>query len=228
MQKVKVNPKKSKVNVNKKGRFNSKPVPKIFNGKDVFIVGGGASLKDFNFNLLKDKCVIAINRSFTKIPFAQVLYFSDYRFYMWATGELKGDEKLVTEFKTFKGQIYTIASKISEPNINIIQNTGKTGFDTISGRVKHGGNSGYAAINLAYHFGAKRIILMGYDMGFTNKQSHFHDGYISKQSETIYKRFIEPFKQLYDITKQLNIKIYNTNLKSNLPYFEKVKIESFL
>ena len=40
--------------------------------------------------------------------------------------------------------------------------------------VNCGMNSGYQAINLAYHLGAKEIFLLGYDMQRTGGQSHFH------------------------------------------------------
>src|SRR5690606_27869932 len=32
------------------------------------------------------------------------------------------------------------------------------------GYVNSGGNSGYQAVNLAFHFGARRIVLLGFDM----------------------------------------------------------------
>lgn len=35
-------------------------------------------------------------------------------------------------------------------------------------------NSGYQAINLAYQFGAAKIILIGYDMQHTGGKTHWH------------------------------------------------------
>lgn len=240
MEKIVISPNKTNtVNVRKYknskqgGKANSKkpvpnPIQPMFKGKDVFIVGGGSSLIGFNFNLLKDKCVIAINRSFMHTPFAQILYFSDYRFYMWATGKLDNDVSLIESFKKFKGKVVSIANKINDERIHIMMNSGKTGFDTNNGKLKHGGNSGYAAINLAYHLGAKRIILMGYDMKGINGKLHFHDGYISKQNEKVYKRFIEPYKQMAQLLTNMGIQTYNTSIDSGLTYFKKVKIENFL
>lgn len=213
----------------KSKRLILNPVQPVFKQKDVFIVGGGNSLQNFNFDLLKDKCVITINRSFIHVPFAQVLYFSDYRFYMWASGKMGDDNELIDNFKKYKGKIYTISNKISnDERISVLINSGKTGFDTINGKLKHGGNSGYAAINLAYHLGAKRIILMGYDMKKLKGKLHFHNGYISKQNELVYKRFVAPYELLSKMTTDLGLPIYNTSLESDLPYFQKVKLEKFL
>ena len=39
--------------------------------------------------------------------------------------------------------------------------------------VNSGGNSGYQAINLAYHLGATRIILLGFDMHHHGGKSHW-------------------------------------------------------
>lgn len=43
-------------------------------------------------------------------------------------------------------------------------------LDTING----GGNSGFQAIHLAATFGAKRIVLLGYDMQRTEGKMHWH------------------------------------------------------
>lgn len=39
--------------------------------------------------------------------------------------------------------------------------------------IHEGGNSGYQAINLAYHFGAARLVLLGFDMQRTGGKSHW-------------------------------------------------------
>ena len=41
-------------------------------------------------------------------------------------------------------------------------------------KIHFGGNSGYQAINLAYLFGATKIVLLGYDMQKTDGKSHWH------------------------------------------------------
>jgi hypothetical protein len=200
----------------------------IFKDQDVFIVGGGYSLTGFNFNLLKGKNIIAINKSIIHVPFAQVLYFSDYRFYLWCTNKINGDDDLIKAFLDYKGLVYTIASKIEDPKVKVLLNTGKTGLDIQNGKIKHGGNSGYAAINLAYHLGAKRIILLGYDMKQIKGKTHFHKGYLTKQNDSIYKKFIEPFESLSQIAKNMGLQIINTSMDSDLIFFKKEKIENFL
>lgn len=47
------------------------------------------------------------------------------------------------------------------------------GLNLNVGQVNTGQNSGYQAINLAYHFGASKIILLGYDMKKQGDKAHF-------------------------------------------------------
>jgi len=49
-----------------------------FNNEEVFIIGGGPSLKGFDFSLLKDKNTICVNHSFKDVPNPDVLVFLDW------------------------------------------------------------------------------------------------------------------------------------------------------
>lgn len=51
----------------------------------------------------------------------------------------------------------------------------------ISKRPNHialGGNSGYQAVCLAIHFGAARVVLLGYDMRNAGKLAHWHGNHV--------------------------------------------------
>ena len=192
---------------------------KLFKNQDVYLIGGGPSLINFDFNRLQGKNIIVINKAMYYIPWAQVLYFSDYRFYLWNKDDIEN----------FKGKVFTIATKAIHPNITILKSSGRHGIDLREGYIKDGGNSGFAALGLAHKLGAKRIILLGYDMSAaSNGKTHFHDGYKIEQAKTIYKGFKEPFERIAEEYKKLNILIYNTNINSELNCFPKLPIENFL
>lgn len=40
--------------------------------------------------------------------------------------------------------------------------------------IRLGGNSGFQALGLALHFGAARVVLLGYDLQLTGGRSHWH------------------------------------------------------
>jgi hypothetical protein len=57
-------------------------------GDACFIIGGGASLKDFDFERLRGKGrIIVINRAYEHVPFADIHFFIDNRYYKRVQGE---------------------------------------------------------------------------------------------------------------------------------------------
>ncbi|HEY5597204.1 MAG TPA: hypothetical protein VIK47_00240, partial [Kiloniellales bacterium] len=48
--------------------------------------------------------------------------------------------------------------------IRLLENTGVDGLELRRNGLRTGRNGGYQAINLAVHLGARRILLLGYDM----------------------------------------------------------------
>lgn len=48
------------------------------------------------------------------------------------------------------------------------------GLSTTPGQLYAGKNSGYQAINFAYHRGVSRIVLLGFDMQHTGGRAHWH------------------------------------------------------
>ena len=191
----------------------------IFLGDTIYIVGGGTSLKGFNFDLLKDKTVIAVNKAFLHLPFAQVLYWSDTRFFEWHGKEI-GE---------FSGIKVTCRPQPKRGDVINLLNTGKTGLETMSYGLRDGGNSGYAAINLAYHLGAKKIVLLGFDMQTNGKETHWHEGYSSTADTGTMERLMIPnFDSLVEPLEKRKVKVYNASPISKLTCFDKISIEEAL
>ena len=117
-------------------------------------------------------------------PNADILYWTDSRVYSWYKKDID----------KFKGEKYTIKPYGDlTKDIKILKNTGKGGLELEATAIKHGNNSGYAAINLAYHLGVKRIVLLGFDMQNIGGKSHFHDGYPTRTTKNdVYGRSMIP------------------------------------
>ena len=196
-------------------------VEPVWEGETVFIIGGGSSLKDFDFNLLKNKKTIAVNKAFMFHPTADVLYWSDSRIYQWYKKDID----------KFKGEKYTIKpyGGIGE-EVKVLKNMGKHGLELSPDGIKHGNNSGHAAMNLAYHYGVKRMILLGFDMQNVRGMSHFHDGYPVKQTrdEIYQKSMIPEFHQISEDLKKKKVEVINANPDSALPFFKKVPLDKVL
>lgn len=202
----------------------SKPAWKIdpiWKGETVYIIGGGPSLLNFNWGLLAGKKTIAINKAILSLPSADILYWTDSRVYGWYK----------TEIDKFKGLKITIRDHVSYPNdVKILKKGDKYGLCEDGTTLSHGNNSGYAAINLAYLLGAKKIVLLGYDMKNNGTQSHYHDGYpVPLTADSVYKeQFIPGFEILANLLKEKDIKVYNASIKSSIMVWPKITHEMAL
>jgi hypothetical protein len=68
----------------------------------------------------------------------------------------------------FPGLKLTADRTVTYRHVIKMKQTGKEGYDPEPGCVRTGGNSGYQALHVAIQSGAKRILLLGFDMGGTH------------------------------------------------------------
>jgi len=194
-------------------------IDKIWNDEVVYIIGGGPSLKDFDWNKLKGKKVIAINRAFQVLPEADVLYWTDSRFYRWFKNDID----------SFKGLKVTCRDAPGNPgDITVLKPTSNIVIDLRPDYIATGNNSGFGAICLAAKLGAKRIYLLGYDMISKDKNTHWHSGYDVSHNHTIYTKMKAQFAVLPGELKKYNIEVFNANPKSTMDTFRRVTIEAAL
>jgi hypothetical protein len=139
-------------------------------GEDVFILGGGPSLRNFDVSVLDGAQVIATNEAFILAPDAAALVFVDYHW--WARREIEVRE-------TFAGELIGRG-----PYRSAYKRTGVTSVAYRSGevfsidpRLLGGRNSGLAAVNAAWLMGAARIFLLGFDMQGDGARNNFHNLY---------------------------------------------------
>lgn len=186
-----------------------------------YCVGGGPSLIGFDWSRLQDKRCIAINRAYEVLPDAEFVYFTDRRFYEWHKIHLL----------QHKGRLLlgNAGDQNYDPKVEKYRITGHCGLDTRPGHIRHGNNSGYAAINVAYHLGAKRIVLLGYDMRFAKDgKAHWHDGHPAMNRETSIPKMLMWFPHLVVPLRELRIDVVNANMDSAIECFPKVKLEEVL
>jgi hypothetical protein len=193
-------------------------------GERCFIIGGGESLKGFDFSLLNNELTIALNRSFEYLESTIILWMDSQSFYRdLMNGDLGEDVKE----KFYWSRSIKVALNIQDvpypPEIYTINSSGTQVLSpSIEVGLGHGGNSGYTALNMAVCLGANPIYLLGFDMKGDGKgnQSWFHDGYKKTQRESVYKRFIENFNFAAPLIKEKGIKVINLNPESNLRCFD--------
>lgn len=90
-------------------------------------------------------------------------------------------------------------------------------------------NSGYQAINLAYHFGVSRIILIGYDMQRTEGRSHWHGDHPKglTNAEGVAK-WASRFPQLAADLEREGVEVVNCSKETALNCFKRARLEDVI
>jgi hypothetical protein len=199
-------------------------VPPEWLGETAFILGCGPSLAQSHTAALRGRRVIAINDSFLRAPWADVLYFCD-GWKWWKNYEAQVQEH-------FTGR-YIVTSTDEIPGVKHLQLTGEQGLEDDPGALRHGKNSGYQAINLAVHFGVNRIILLGYDMQ-ANGRCHWRTrpGREEKQVEVFHRllqdRMLPNFASLVAPLREAGVEIVNCTPGSALTVWPMRTLEEVL
>ena len=194
-------------------------VPVMCPGGTVAILGGGPSLTQADVDYCRSRAdaVIAINTSYLLAKWAPCLYAADHKWWDWHRGA-----------PDFPGLKYALQKEASKwPGVQILQNTGKTGLEVQPTGLRTGNNGGYQAINLAVHFGAKRIILLGYDMQSTGGKRHWFGDH-PKKSDGNYETFLQAFPALIEPLKQIGVSVINCTRVTKLQCFPCQPLEEAL
>ena len=180
---------------------------------DTFVLlGCGPSLTQADVDFVRDQArVIAINNAYTLAPWAFCLYAADAKWWKWENGA-----------PGFLGMKYSIESPhdpVTWPNVTVLKNTGLVGLDLDPHGLRAGFNSGYQAINLAVHFGARRIVLLGYDMAPNpHGPSHFFGEHPDK-APSPYEQMREAFLSLVEPLNDIGVEVVNCTPGSALTCF---------
>lgn len=237
-----------------RNRTLNKNLPAIWEGETAYIVGSGYSvIEQFNIpysiyqqiangeediNVLNTylipylagKPTIGVNLSGLIGPVIDVLYFRDCNFYDDYRARIKWD---------FKGGLrYSSCTKQelgSEVTVLNSPNKGKsvtTGITTEPGAVCWNYDSGAAAINLAVQFGAKKIVLIGYDMSLgPNGEQRWHGEHQKSDNRATgqpFKRMLPSYRNVAKDAKQLGVEIVNANPWSKIDVFPRMNLKEIL
>jgi hypothetical protein len=96
--------------------------------------------------------------------------------------------------------------------------------------IHYGGNSGYQAINLAFNWGARRIILLGFDMGkaVDGRSHYFGDHPAGLRRGGNFRNWIADFEQLAADLKAEGVEVVNCSRSTALRCFPRMDLQSAL
>lgn len=188
---------------------------KLFAQRDsiTIIVGGGPSLNECPVRLglsYPNVHYLAINDAYRLLPEASLFYACDYRWWEYHYESLQ----------RLPGMKVTIDAEAARrwPDLQAYHGVDGIGLCKIPHVLHTGKNSGYQAINLAYHGGARRIILLGYDLQKSKQRSHwFMDNPFTQKAN--YKNWIPRFEPLAKDLMELGIDVINCSPNTALTAF---------
>lgn len=153
---------------------------KLWYNETVAIIGGGPSLKGFDLSPLKGRArVITLNNAWELVDFNDMAFFADMRWWRWNGANIPKD---------YVARLVTVAKgDLGDPRIFRVRRSYDTPITKLAAGGISGPDSGSLAMNLAYHLGASRIILLGIDMQFQPGAAHWHPEHPVAADLTLYQ-----------------------------------------
>ena len=190
-------------------------------GGTVFILGGGASLRGFDFGRLRGRHVIAINALGHDAPFADILYFRDR---LW----LKDASNLAL-VSNWSGMVVTECRHNSIPDhVHRIAAQPMEHFTVNRSPIKGGRSSGHTAVGLAVGVGFKTLMLLGFDCRLVDGRSHSHDRYRAADPSLYRNAFLPAWRGWRGAAERIGARIINATPGSAIDEFERAAVEEVL
>lgn len=217
------------------------PMPD-WTGETVFILGGGPSLKGFDPRRLRGHKVIGVNEAGLSLcPWADILFWADMRWIQWNaprlhlhTGEYRYTCQLAGLTEDMRARYIEWKPRITdEPNLKW------NAFDLDPEKVA-GFDGGSRCINLAYHTGAERVVLLGFDMHdlpMTSwRDGNFHsehaepplEGQRAEKFIPAHDRMATEIERLRESDEGFTFEVLNATPNSALRCWPRVKLENVL
>lgn len=190
-------------------------------GSDAYVIGGGPSLRGFDWAQLKGKHTIGCNFAFRLgAEVCALCFFSDIEFFAAAEQELR----------VFKGRAVTHCHSLTsrgEPWLLKLRRMPR-GLHT-GGTLGFGNNSGCGAVNLALSLGARRVFMLGFDCtppATPQAQTHWHDWRLQAPKAGLYDKFMGGWQAVAaDLPRVFpGRQIINLNPDSAIPFFPKATL----
>ena len=222
-------------------------VPKIWENGEVWIIGGGssiiqqfeipqkvsqkvlemkASIETYSPFLSKihNKHVIGVNAAYLLGDWIDIIFFGDKGFYLSHARGLAGHSAMKVSCNPYLNNINWV--KFVQRD-----NTKVRGLTDNPKKVSWNYNSGAAAINLAVHLGAKKIVLLGFDMKLQNNNQHWHNVYNTSNKKRFhlpFERHLRGFPNIAKDAEKLGVEILNASPDSAITVFKKVNVKDLV
>jgi len=189
--------------------------------QEVFIIGGGDSLRHFDWSLLKDERTIGCNDAYKLgADICKLCVFGDV---VWF-------QENESALAAYKGVVFTNAVRLYHTQLPWLWTLQRKPIGLSRSKLAWNGNTGATAVNLALILGANKIFLLGFDMHLAKDgKKNWHSQLSTRPKKSNYAKFLEGFLQLSIALKSgiFNCEIINVTDNSDLDLFQKVACAKF-
>lgn len=183
---------------------------------EIIVAATGPSLTPQIAEMCRGRRIIAVNDAHRLMPFANVLYACDAAWWDVYQGmpEFAGER-----WSSHGAQNNDKREQAARYGLHLVSGVERNGFSTDPARIHYGSNGGFQAINLALLFGAKRVLLVGFDMQTKAGRLHFFGNHpAGLRNNPNYGRFIRAFVEAKK-TLPSDVEIINCTKGSALKCF---------
>lgn len=191
--------------------------------RTIVVVGSGPSLRKRDVAYAARRAeLLVVNDNYRLALKAPWLYACDGDWW---------DHHIAAVRRDFAGECWTQdRAAAARHGLKWIQSVERPGLSTEPTLIHQGGSSGYQAINLAWHFGATKVVLLGFDMTGTGKRHWFgdHPPNLMQTSPEGYATQRAAFETLPGQLRELGLSIINCNSASAIRCLPIMSIEEAL
>ena len=202
--------------------------PRIWPDAVVAIIGGGPSIIGQDLTPIQGEGVrvIGVNNAFELGSWVDVCFFGDANWYPHNTKRLGGfSGLLVTNCESDRLDSIRRVRRVKRKNGFGIEENPRRGL-------RWNLNSGAAAINLAVWFGAKKVVLVGFDMGMKEGAPRYghnwhnrHEGLLVPREHVYQSKFMKGFPKIKKDLDEMGVECVNATVGGNLDVFPREGLE---
>jgi len=207
-------------------RWEPKP---IWAGRDCFIVGGGPSLRGFDFSLLRAERAIGCNNAFRLGPdICDYCVFVDRKFIIGPDGKPRSG--FYDGLAEFGNPVITSEPRLRDRPERWLYWYPRKARGLHRDARGYNYNCGATAINAALLLGATTVYLLGFDMHLGDRgEPNWHSHLIDRPSPNVYFRMLAAFAHVKrDLVEKFpGCRVVNVNDDSALKCFPTVGTAQF-
>lgn len=182
-------------------------VPPMWKGRTVVVLASGASLTRAAVASVRHLPRIAVNDTYKLAPDAEIIFALDRSWW-----QRNAEALAMPGFK-----VTADAPAAPYPGVLTMRNSGKRGFDPDPAALRTQGNSGGAALHLAVHTGAARILLLGFDM----RGAHWHNDRV--HAPPTFQRWIRAMDEFAEVVRD-RVEVLNCAPSSALHCYRRIEL----